>query len=263
MNATLTARRGGLPALLAGMVLVAGAGAEVPPFDVYHGAPPAYVKPDGVVMVPARGLFEWLQTRIDIDEETGAVSFLRVVSNADGGPRTQLVRFKVGETKATLVDGNAEAQIVMESAAEEKDGRLFVPLSFVGEALELKVSYNENTHEAMIVQQTADARPGADPPADKRLAIEVPSPIESTCMELAWPTYQRRLGNADRYAYIGALHTIDPSEPVMEQNRDGDVGIFKFRAVTATRAVCDGYLHGEPSIRFQFEKVDGQWRLIQ
>jgi hypothetical protein len=90
---------------------------------------PGPIQTNGTTFVPIRSLFESIGAKIGYNNDNITVSY-----------RKQLLAFKVYDTKATL-DGKS---VVMPPASLSYQGRTYVPLRFLAQALGAKVQWNNN-----------------------------------------------------------------------------------------------------------------------
>lgn len=89
------------------------------------------------VMVPFRALFEALGATVSYDADTGT---------ATGEKDSTSVTLTVGSDTATI-DGRP---YTLDAPALERDGRILVPLRFIGEALGAQVEWDEGTRTASV-----------------------------------------------------------------------------------------------------------------
>lgn len=113
-------------------VVVDGKGLE---FDV------APFLENGRMLVPLRAIFEALDAEVGWDGET------RTVTASKGN---KVITLQIGNDKALVGD----VEIILDAPAKLKNGRTFVPVRFVSEALGAKVDWNGATSTAFIDYHT-------------------------------------------------------------------------------------------------------------
>lgn len=96
---------------------------------------------NGRMLVPVRAIFEALDATIEWDGNTQTVT----ASKGD-----KIITLQIGNDKATI--GNTE--VILDVPAKLKDGRTFVPVRFVSEALGAKVVWDSATNTAFIDYET-------------------------------------------------------------------------------------------------------------
>ena len=95
---------------------------------------------DGRAMVPVRGVAEMLGATVQYNDATQEVTVTRRIINGNN-TRDRVVKLTVGSTDYT-VDGEAKT---LDVAAEVVNGRTFIPLRAMAEAIGMQVYYSDYT----------------------------------------------------------------------------------------------------------------------
>jgi hypothetical protein len=106
--------------------------------------PAPYIAPPGRTMVPMRAIFETLGAAVIWDEATKTV-------HAERGGRQ--VTLQIGSTEA-VVDGSIRS---MDVAPAIRQGRTYVPLRFVAEALNSSVNWDSQERKVSLTSSTTSA----------------------------------------------------------------------------------------------------------
>ena len=125
---------------------------------------------NGRVMVPLRGVGDALSAQVDWDEENAVATVEKY---------GRVVKVKPGFETATINGKNKE----LDTAAQLIDGRIYVPLRFIAEALHAKVSWQDYTKTVII-------KDNFSPPPAGYIAVE----------DVTW--YEGELVQVDGYATI-------------------------------------------------------------
>lgn len=108
--------------------------------EVKFDAPP--VSRDGRVLVPLRAIFEAMDAKLTWNNKTQMVT-----AEKDG----RTISLIVNQKEAKVKDANGEKTIKLDVPAKLENGRVYVPLRFIGEAFGNKVGY-EKTNTGAIVR---------------------------------------------------------------------------------------------------------------
>lgn len=106
-------------------------------YELYFDTEPQIV--NDRVMVPLRPVFTAMGAEISFDDKTGTVTAIK------------------GSTKVEIINGSDTAYIngeekQLDSAAFITDGRMFIPLRFIGESFGYKVEWDEAARTAVVSQ---------------------------------------------------------------------------------------------------------------
>lgn len=140
-----------------------------------------YVKPKvNVTMVPARVISENLGATVDWTQAN------RTATVKAGGVT---IRMTTGKPTAD-VNGSA---VKLDASVEMKNGRVMVPLRFIGENLGLLVGWNQSTHTVTLARKTGDSSESG--------AVSARTVVRgawiSTVYNLDWPS-KGSYGNAEQ-----------------------------------------------------------------
>jgi hypothetical protein len=97
---------------------------------------PPYIE-NGRTLVPVRVISEALGANVAWIGDTQTVS----VTAADGA----LITLAIGDAHMAIVEGGVRRDVVMDAAATNKDGRTYVPIRYIAEALGLEVGWDPDT----------------------------------------------------------------------------------------------------------------------
>lgn len=103
-----------------------------------------YITDAGNTMIPFRAVFEAADANVLWDESKKTV----IAVKGSGEDCTSVV-LQIGNNEAFVNDDKVE----LDSAAEIKEGRTFVPLRFVMETLGAKVDWDEDTYTVSITTE--------------------------------------------------------------------------------------------------------------
>lgn len=101
---------------------------------------------NGRTFVPLRAVMEAMDAQVDYDGATGTVSIHR------GGADLTMV---LGQNQATVVENGQTRTITMDVTPYVRDGRTYVPVRFVAEAVGCSVGWDPNTQTVIIVDVDA------------------------------------------------------------------------------------------------------------
>lgn len=107
--------------------------------EVKFDAPP--VSRNGRVLVPLRAIFEALDAKLTWDNKTQTVT-----AEKNG----RVLTLTVNKTEAKVKDANGEKTIKLDVPAKLENGRIYVPLRFIGEAFGNKVGYEKTSTGAIV-----------------------------------------------------------------------------------------------------------------
>jgi hypothetical protein len=113
------------------------------PFISPAGEPEPYINSDGRIMVPVRFVSSTLGVSNDVqhvkwDAQNNMASIIKGQTNID---------IQVGNKNLMVNDKT----IKMNTAAELKNGRVFIPLRYIAESLDAKVEWDAKTHVVYIL----------------------------------------------------------------------------------------------------------------
>lgn len=118
---------------------------------------PAYIDENGRTQLPARFIGEALGAHVAWDENTGEATISRrsLAWDETNFTATEVV-FSIGSADYRIRNNDREAfqRQTMDTEAVIEQGRTYVPVRYVAEALGAKVDWNANTRTATITSET-------------------------------------------------------------------------------------------------------------
>jgi len=115
----------------------------------------AYIDANSRTMVPVRFISEALYAIVNWDGDTQTAT----ITSASG----KVITITIGSSTLNITENGVKSAVEMDTAAVIRDGRTFVPLRFIAEALGLTVGWDGATNTVILTTQQATASPSPSP----------------------------------------------------------------------------------------------------